>query len=74
MAKYRVIRGSPGDRNGRRFYVGQTFEAESAREAVKKSNYEAQKDMSMGGLLPSQKPFEIAYVYEMVPVDPEHWK
>jgi len=75
MAKFRVVRGGPKPGGGN-WGIGTTVEAETARDAVKKSDAEERKSAAntFGGLVAPCHVTPVIAVYALMLVPKEEWK
>lgn len=73
MKKFRVVRAST--HGSRTFAFGTTYDAETARDAVKRDIREvSSRDSTMGGLIAPVTPAPIVRVYELTLVPESEWK
>ena len=73
MKKFRVVRAST--HGTRTFSFGTTYDAETARDAVRRDNQAVNsRDSTMGGLLHPITPAPVVRVYELTLVPESEWK
>lgn len=75
MAKFRVVRGGPKPGGGN-WGIGLTYEADTARAAVKKSNEEERKSaaQTFGGLVAPCHVAPVIAVYALTLVPKSEWE